>query len=34
MNIGGWIMLIVTWGIILGLSGFCFYRVFSKKKLD
>jgi hypothetical protein len=34
MNIGGWVMLITTWGIIIGLSCFCFYRVLSKKKIS
>jgi hypothetical protein len=34
MNIGGWIMLVMTWGIIICLSCFCFYRVLSKKKIS
>jgi len=31
MNIGGWIFLILSWGFIIGLTIFCFCRVFSKK---
>ena len=34
MNIGGWCMLIVTWGLILSLLGFCLSRVLSKKDLN
>jgi hypothetical protein len=34
MNSNGWTILILTWGIILGLTGYCFYRVLTKKKLD
>jgi len=33
MNPGGWIFLIISWGIILGLSAFCFIKVFSKKEI-
>jgi hypothetical protein len=33
MNIGGWIFLLISWGIILGLTVFCFVKVFSKKEL-
>lgn len=33
MNIGGWIFLVVSWGIIVGLATFCFVRVLSKKVL-
>ena len=32
MNIAGWLFLLVSWGIIIGLSIFCFIRVFSKKE--
>jgi len=28
MNIWGWIFMIFSWGLILGLTIFCFYRVF------
>ena len=30
MNLGGWIFIILSWGIILVLSIFCFRRVFKK----
>ena len=33
MKIGGWIFLIVSWVIILGLSTFCLVRVLTKKEL-
>jgi len=33
MNLGGWILLILSWGVILGLTVFCFMKVFSKNKL-
>lgn len=33
MRTGGWIFLMVSWGIIIGLAAFCFVRVFSKKEL-
>jgi hypothetical protein len=26
MTIGGWIFMLVSWGLILGLLGFCLYR--------
>jgi hypothetical protein len=32
MNTTGWAMLILTWGLILGLCGFCFWKVLSKKE--
>ena len=31
MTIGGWVMLILSWGFILGLSVFCFARVLASK---
>ncbi len=31
MNIGGWIFLVLSWGFIISLAVFCFYKVFSKK---
>lgn len=34
MNLGGWIIIGFSWGIIIGLSVFCFARVFSKKEKD
>lgn len=33
MKMGGWIFLVSSWGIILGLTIFCFIKVFSKKEL-
>jgi len=33
VRISGWILLIVSWAIILGLTTFCFLKVFSKKEL-
>jgi len=32
MSIAGWLFLIISWGLIIGLTIFCFARVFSKKK--
>jgi glycerol uptake facilitator-like aquaporin len=31
---GGWIFLALSWGFIIALVAFCFYKVFSKKELD
>jgi len=33
MTIGGWILFIFSWGMILGVSIFCFKKVFAKKEL-
>jgi len=33
MKIGGWILLLISWGMIVGLATFCFKRIFSKKVL-
>lgn len=33
MKLGGWVFLVVSWGIIILLSWFCFAKVFSKKVL-
>jgi len=33
MKIEGWLFIIFSWGIILGLTVFCFKKVFSKKEL-
>ena len=30
----GWILMLVSWTIILGLAIFCFVRIFGKKKLQ
>jgi hypothetical protein len=33
MTIGGWILIILFWGIIIGVATFCFKKVFAKKEL-
>lgn len=33
MKPAGWVFLILSWGLILGLTIFCFAKVFSKKEL-
>lgn len=33
MTPGGWILLILAWGMILALAAYCFIKVFSKKDL-
>ncbi len=33
MKISGYIFLILSWGLILGLAYFCFVKIFSKKEL-
>jgi len=33
MEIGGWILLLISWGVILGLATFCFKKIFNKKEL-
>jgi uncharacterized membrane protein len=32
MQTGGWIMMLLAWGIILGLCAYCFYRLFKEKR--
>jgi len=32
MNLFGWIFLTVSWAGILGLTAFCFYKVFTEKE--
>jgi len=32
MNDLGWTMLIVSWGAIISLSAFCFYKIMKVKK--
>ena len=27
MNLGGWIFLVLGWGIIITLTAYCFYKV-------
>ena len=34
MRPSGWIFLILSWGFILGLVIFCFYKIFAKKRVD
>ena len=31
MNPAGWILLVASWSLILGLVGFCFGRVLTRK---
>lgn len=33
MTRAGWVFLMASWGLILLLTGFCFWRVFAKKEL-
>jgi len=33
MTLGGWILLLCSWGVILSLAAMCFIRVFSKKDM-
>jgi len=33
MRIYGWVFLVISWGLILGLAAFCFIKVFSRKEL-
>jgi glycerol uptake facilitator-like aquaporin len=30
----GWIFMAVSWGLIILLAVFCFYRIFRKKEVD
>jgi hypothetical protein len=34
MNIWGWIFFLVSWGFILGLTAFCFWRVLIEPEKD
>lgn len=34
LTLSGWILLISSWGIIIGLTLFCFYRVFTEPEKD
>jgi hypothetical protein len=29
---GGWLFLIVSWSVIIGLNGFCFYNIFRENR--
>jgi len=33
MKESGWIFLAVSWGLLLALTAFCFYKIFRKKRL-
>ena len=33
MRFDGWLFLIISWGVIFGLTIFCFIKIFSKKEL-
>ncbi len=34
MRISGWFFLIASWSFIVGLTCFCFYKIFAKKKIS
>lgn len=34
MNAYGLMFIILSWGIIIGLMSFCFYKIFSEKRVD
>lgn len=34
MSVSALIFVILSWGFILGLTAFCFWKVFSKKEMD
>ncbi len=31
MSLSGWIMLILSWGVVTALVAFCFYKVFTAR---
>jgi len=33
MNLAGWVFIIFSWILILGLTAFCFFKVFAKKEM-
>ncbi|MCM8801332.1 MAG: hypothetical protein NC912_04935 [Candidatus Omnitrophica bacterium] len=33
MKLSGWIFMVLSWTVILGMITFCFIRIFSKKEL-
>lgn len=33
MTLAGWVLLIATWGLILGITIFCVINIFKKKTL-
>jgi hypothetical protein len=32
ITMGGWLFLIISWSVIIGLNGFCFYNIFKENK--
>ncbi len=34
MTIGGWIFMILTWGVITGIMTYCYVKVISGNKKD
>ena len=34
MTVGGWIMIIFSWGVILGLTLFCYARFFRVRRMN
>ncbi len=34
MKTGGWIFLILSWGLLLWLNGFCFYKILRHHGLE
>jgi hypothetical protein len=34
MRASGWLFLIVSWGFIISLSAFSFYKILTKKKVE
>jgi len=34
MRLSGWIFITISWTFILTLTTFCFYRIFTKKKIE
>lgn len=34
MTISGWILLVLSWGLIIALNAFCFVKVLGKKDDD
>jgi hypothetical protein len=34
MKTGGWVFLILSWSFIVGLVAFCFFKIFTKKKVE
>ena len=34
MTLSGWIFMVISWGLIIGLVVFCFIKIFRKKVVD